>query len=99
MGEVLVYSLLMHMFLYKGQLSFEKEITLERKRDEVDFPTQCWTRILDKDDKRYNFLVFRNVFASRIRRALVCEPPRIPKEINEVLRPKEIRHELNFSHN
>lgn len=89
----------MHMFLYKGQRDFEKDITLERKREGVDLPIQCWTQILDRDDKKYNFVMFRNDFVSRIRRSLIYEPPRILREIHEFLRPKEMRLDLYLSHN
>lgn len=54
---------------------------------------------MDKNDKKYNFVFSQNAFASRIRRSLIYELPRIPREIHEFLRPMEMRLDLNLSHN
>lgn len=86
------------MFLHRGQKFFEKDITLRRKEEGVDLPIQCWTQIMDKDEEKYNFVIVWNCFGSRIR-SLIFEPPRIPREIHEFLRPMEMRPDLSLSHN
>lgn len=93
------YSLLMHMFLFKGAPYLGQSITLDRKEGNLDFPMQCWTIILDKDDKTYDYVTFQNFFALELKRTLVVNIPRIPIALHDFMRPKERRPKLWVDHN
>lgn len=93
------YSLLIHMFLYKEEIFFGKDVKLNKKEDGIDLPVQCWTQILEKDDQKFDYVVFQNAFASKLSRFLIHDPARIPKEIHDFLRPMERRTYLNLNHN
>lgn len=102
-GEVGVkfswYSLFMHMLVFKGASYFGIDMTLERMEGDLEFPIQCWTTVLDKDDKKIDYVVFENLFASKLRRVMVMNMPRIPKALHDFLRPKDRRPEQGIDHN
>lgn len=93
------YSLLMHMFLFKDVDYFGQFMTLNRVVDGGSMPVQAWSTIMSKDWVAASYLLFDNCFASRLKTRLTINPPTIPKQFLDFLRPKERIPKLNIEHN
>lgn len=93
------YSLLMHLFLFKGGDYFAIEMDLVKEKDGEKMPVQLWSTVLSWDREDASYLKFDKCFGSKIRILLCLENPRIPKALFEFLRPKEFAKEIKIVHN
>lgn len=93
------YSMLMHMFLFKGVEYFGKDMDLPRERDGEDMPVQLWSADMSWDREDASYLKFDRCFASKLRILLCQENPRIPKVLLEFIRLKEFAKSIKIVHN
>lgn len=93
------YSLLMHLFLFKGGDYFASGLDLIKEKEGENMPMQLWSTILSWDREDASFLKFDKYFASKIRTLLCSENPRIPKVLLEFVRPKEFAESIKIVHN
>lgn len=90
------YSLLMHMFLFKGVEYFANEMDLLKEKDGEEMPVQLWSTVLSWDRDDASYLKFDRYFASKLRILLCQENPRIPKALLEFIRPKSLMKVLKL---
>lgn len=93
------YSLIMHMFLYRNVDYFKGTMNLKRKIDNKEIPVQLWSTDMFWDRQEASFLRFDNSFSSKLRKRLTVNPPRIPKELHDFVRPKERLPLVTIEHN
>lgn len=93
------YSLLMHLFLFKGGDYFASGLDLVKEKEGEKMPIQLWSTLLSWDREDASFLKFDKYFASKIRTLLYSENPRIPKVLLEFIRPKEFAENIKIVHN
>lgn len=93
------YSLLMHMFLFKGVEFFPNEMDLLKEKDGEEMPIQLWSIILSWDREDTSYLKLDRFFTSRLRILMCPQNPRIPKALLEFLRPKEFAEDIKIVHN
>ena len=93
------YSLLMHMFLFKGVTYFSKEMELDREESEEALPVQLYSADMTWDAENANFVRFDRYFSSKLRCLLLRDNPRIPKALMNLIRPMDNPSGLKVSHN
>ena len=93
------YSLLMHMFLFKGVAYFNDEMELNREENGEILPVQLWSADMTWDANNASFVRFDRYFASKLRCLILSENPRIPKALMSLIRPMDNPHNLKVSHN
>ena len=93
------YSLLMHMFLFKGVTYFGDEMELNREENGEILPVQLWSADMTWDANKASFVRFDRNFASKLRSLILSENPRIPKVLMSLIRPMDNPHNLKVSHN
>lgn len=93
------YSLLMHMFLFKGADYFAKEMDLVKVKDKEEMLVQLWSTVLSWDREDASYIKFDRCFVSKTRFLLCTENPRIPKALLEFLTPKEFVEGIKIVHN
>ena len=93
------YSLLMHMFLFKGVTYFGKEMELKREQDGVALLVQLWSADMTWDVDNASFVRFDSYFSSKMRCLISKDNHRIPKALMDLIRPMDNPHDLKVSHN
>lgn len=93
------YSLLMHMFLFKGVTYFGKEIDLNREQDGEELLVQLWSVDMTWDANNASFVRFDRYFTSKLRCLILSDNPRIPKVLINLIRPMDNPNDLKVSHN
>lgn len=93
------YSLLMHLFLFKGGDYFASGLDLVKEKEGEKMPVQLWSNVLSWDREDASFLKFDKYFASKIRTLLCSNNPRVPKVLLEFIRPKEFAENIKIVHN
>ena len=93
------YSLLMHMFLFKGMTYFGTEMELNREENGEALPVQLWSADMTWDADNASFVRFDRYFASKLRYLISGDNPRIPKALMSLIRPMDNPHNLKVSHN
>ena len=93
------YSLLMHMFLFKGVTYFGTEMELNREENGESLPIQLWSADMTWDADNASYVRFDRYFASRLRCLISIENPRIPRALMNLIRPMDNPHNLKVSHN
>jgi hypothetical protein len=93
------YSLLMHMFLFKGVTYFEKEMVLNEEHEGEALPVQLWSVDMTWDVEKTGLLRFDRYFASRLRCLILRDNPRIPKALMDFIKPMDNPSNLKVSHN
>lgn len=89
----------MYMILYKNVDFFAKEMEFRWVVDGENMPVQIWIMEMSWDKKDSSYVRFDNYFASGLRARLIVNPPRIPVELHDFLRPMERRPYLKLEHN
>lgn len=86
------------MFLYRNADYFEGTMNIRTFGGE-EMPVQLWSMDMSWDRPKASFVRFGNYFASRLRGILTMNPPRIPTQLHDFLRPKERLPLLRIEHN
>lgn len=54
---------------------------------------------MDRNEQNTDYVATTIIFSTKLRQALMVDVPRIPKELDDFLRPAERWPDLNISHN
>lgn len=93
------YSLLMHLFLFKGGDYFASGMDIVKEKDGEKILVQLWSIVLSWDREDASYLKFDKCFVSKIRTLICSENPRVPKVLLEFIRPKEFAENIKIVHN